>query len=102
MGKGPVRPRRIPMRTCVGCREERPKRELLRIVRSPDGTVDFDPTGKRSGRGAYICPKPECLEAARRGRQLERALERPVDEAVYAKLADRLAAMSARGPGGKE
>lgn len=102
MGKAPVRPRRIPMRTCVGCREERPKRELLRIVRSPDGTVDFDPTGKRSGRGAYICPKRECLEAARRGRQLERALERPVDEAVYAKLADRLAAMSAQGPGGKE
>lgn len=97
MTKAPVRPRRVPIRTCVGCRQERPKRELLRIVRTPDGTVAFDPTGKRSGRGAYICPRLECLEAARKGRQLERALERPVDPALFDELVRQLAAIGAQG-----
>lgn len=79
------------MRTCVGCRQVRPKRELLRIVRGPDGAVSVDPTGKRPGRGAYICPKPECLDRARRGRQLEHALERALDDGVYAALAREVA-----------
>lgn len=80
----------MPIRTCVACRQSRPKRELLRIVRGPDGSVGFDPTGKRSGRGAYICPSLACLERAQKGRQLERALEQPVDAAVYEELARQL------------
>lgn len=98
-GRGP-RPRKVPIRTCVGCRQERPKRELLRIVRTPDGAVLFDPTGKRSGRGAYICPRPECLEAARRGQQLERALEHPVEASVWEELARQLARLAPREGGG--
>ncbi|WP_324717753.1 YlxR family protein [Carboxydochorda subterranea] len=86
------RPRKVPMRTCVGCRTVRPKREMIRIVRTPEGSVVVDPTGKRSGRGAYICPRPECLEAARRGRQLERALEHPIEDEVFDELARQLAA----------
>ncbi|MBE3597992.1 MAG: YlxR family protein [Limnochordaceae bacterium] len=80
------------MRTCVGCRTVRPKREMIRIVRTPEGSVVVDPTGKRSGRGAYICPRPECLDAARRGRQLERALEHPIEDGVFDELARQLAA----------
>ena len=62
-GKG-VKPRKIPMRQCLGCNEHKPKVELIRIVRSPEGVVGLDLTGKKSGRGAYICPDPACLQAA--------------------------------------
>ena len=67
--------KKIPMRMCVGCREMRPKKELLRIVRTPEEEIRVDKTGKASGRGAYICPKAECLEKAQKIRALERALE---------------------------
>ncbi|MEW6046232.1 MAG: YlxR family protein [Bacillota bacterium] len=87
------------MRTCVGCRQVRPKRELIRVVRAPDGSVSVDSTGKRSGRGAYVCPRTACLEAARKGRQLERALERPVDEALFEQLTRQLAAIEVEGEG---
>lgn len=96
-GTGP-RPRKVPMRTCVGCRSVRPKRELVRIVRGPDGTVSVDATGKRPGRGAYICPTSECLEKARKGRQLERALDRALDEGLYQALAEQVAGRAASGP----
>ena len=89
-GGSGLRPRRLPMRTCVGCRQVRPKRELIRVVRTPQGEVHVDPTGKRAGRGAYVCPSAECLEKARKGRQLERALQHPLDEAVYHALAQEL------------
>ncbi len=101
MAKGGARPRRVPIRTCVGCRQERPKRELLRIVRTPEGTVGFDPTGKRSGRGAYICPKPECLQAARRGGQLQRALEHPIHDEVWEELARQLERLATGGGDGQ-
>ncbi|HEY3268296.1 MAG TPA: YlxR family protein [Armatimonadota bacterium] len=79
-------PRAAPERTCVGCRTSRPKNELRRIVRAPDGTIDVDPSGKREGRGAYICPRAECLQAAVRRKALDRALKGPVAPDVVERL----------------
>ncbi|NMA92395.1 MAG: YlxR family protein [Firmicutes bacterium] len=70
--------RRVPLRTCVGCREKKSKRELIRIVRTPAGEVTVDLTGKQSGRGAYICPRVACLEKAIKGRRLEKNLRVPI------------------------
>jgi predicted RNA-binding protein YlxR (DUF448 family) len=67
--------KKIPQRTCLGCRSVKPKKELVRIVRTPDGGVIVDPTGKKSGRGAYICPSVQCLEKAFKGTLLGQALE---------------------------
>ena len=67
--------RKIPQRTCIGCRTVRPKRDLIRVVRTPEGEILLDPTGKQSGRGAYLCPDTACMEQALRKKQLERALE---------------------------
>ena len=80
------------MRMCVGCREMKPKRELLRIVKSPEGAIAFDRIGKAPGRGAYVCPSKECLTRAVKQRQIERALEMPVGEAVYAQLMEQVEA----------
>ncbi|MDN5346688.1 MAG: uncharacterized protein PWP65_252 [Clostridia bacterium] len=66
--------RKIPYRMCVGCRIHRAKRELIRVVRTPEGTLLLDPTGKKAGRGAYICPQRECFQKALKNRALERAL----------------------------
>ena len=79
-------PKKIPMRMCVGCREMKPKRELLRVVRSPEGEIAIDFTGKKSGRGAYVCRDEACLDRAVKQRQLERTLENPVNEEVIALL----------------
>jgi predicted RNA-binding protein YlxR (DUF448 family) len=81
-----VRPRKVPLRTCVGCGTTRPKRELRRVVRTPDGQVVFDPTGKRAGRGAYVCESPECLELAIKHKKLERALSVTLAPEVVAAL----------------
>ena len=81
-----MKPRKIPMRMCVGCREMKPKKELLRVVRTPEGEVLIDPTGRKSGRGAYICASSECLARARKLHQLERAFECAVDAAAYEAL----------------
>jgi len=75
MGKRSQRRKHVPQRTCVVCRTVRPKRELVRIVRTPDGAVMVDETGKRSGRGAYLCRQRDCWETAVARRQLERALK---------------------------
>jgi len=72
--------KKIPLRMCVGCREMKPKKELLRVVRSPEGQVALDLTGKKSGRGAYVCPSEGCLMRALKQRQLERSLEVNIDE----------------------
>ena len=69
-----MKPKKIPMRMCVGCREMKEKKELIRVVRSPEGEVSLDPGGKNSGRGAYVCRNAECLRRAIRQRQLERQL----------------------------
>ncbi|MDI6870393.1 MAG: YlxR family protein [Bacillota bacterium] len=78
--------RRVPMRTCVGCRIQRSKKELVRVVRTPEGDVVIDRTGKKAGRGAYLCPQTECLEVARKSKALERALEREISPRVWEEL----------------
>lgn len=75
----------------MGCRATRPKDALVRIVRLPDGSADVDPSGKREGRGAYLCPSRECLETAAKRKALERALKSPVSPEVLERLRDRLA-----------
>lgn len=92
---GRVRP--LPTRTCVACRTARPKRALVRVVRTPEGSVVVDPTGKRSGRGAYLCPSLDCLRLAERRGSLARALATSVPPAVVEALAESLAAGA---PGG--
>ena len=79
--------KKIPQRQCMGCRERKAKREMIRVVRQPDGTVSLDFGGKMNGRGAYICPDPECLKKAQKAKSLERSLEVPIPEEVYARLA---------------
>ena len=86
------KPRKIPMRQCTGCREHKPKRELLRVVRSPEGELSLDARGKKPGRGAYLCADEECLKKARRSRALERALECEIPEAVYDALEAQMSA----------
>ena len=78
--------RKVPMRTCVACMTTRPKRELVRVVRTGDGGLVLDRRGKVSGRGAYLCPSVECVERALKGHRLERALEVPLTEALIAEL----------------
>ena len=77
------KPRKIPQRQCVGCRTMTDKRELVRIVKTPEGEIVLDTTGKKSGRGAYVCRNPECLRKARKSRALERAFSAPIPEEVY-------------------
>ena len=83
----PLKPRKIPMRMCVGCREMRPKMELLRIVKPQEADAHIDRTGKAQGRGAYVCQNIECLKKAQKTRALDRALETKIDEAVFEQLA---------------
>ena len=78
--------KKIPQRQCMGCRERKAKRELTRIVRGPDGHVSVDFGGKLNGRGAYICPDPECLKKAQRSKGLERSLEVEIPAEVYERL----------------
>ncbi|MGI9860363.1 YlxR family protein [Moorella naiadis] len=80
------KPRKIPVRMCVGCRARNDKRNLLRVVRTPEQEVVVDPTGKRAGRGAYLCPRVECLRKAVKSRALERALGVVVSPEVLARL----------------
>ena len=78
--------KKIPQRQCMGCRERKAKRELIRVVRGVDGTVSLDFSGKLNGRGAYICPDTECLAKARKAKSLERSLEVTIPEEVYDRL----------------
>ena len=82
--------KKIPMRQCLGCREMKPKRELLRVVRSPEGEVAFDARGKLPGRGAYVCPNPDCFKKAVKTRALDRALEVKIPDEVMERLAGLL------------
>lgn len=90
-----MKPKKVPMRMCVGCREMKPKRELLRVVRSPEGEISFDLTGRRNGRGAYVCRSSQCLERAIRQKQLERAFSAPVSDAVRDALTAQLPTLPA-------
>lgn len=75
--------KKVPMRKCIGCNESKTKKELVRFVRSPEGDISLDLVGKKSGRGAYICPDTECLKKARKSRRLERIFETAVPDSVY-------------------
>ena len=85
-----LKPRKIPMRQCLGCNEHKPKLELLRVVRDPEGQISLDFTGKKSGRGAYICRDVACLKKARRSRRIERNLECEIPEEIYDKMEQEL------------
>ena len=76
-------PKKIPLRQCVGCREMKPKKELIRVVKSPEGEVSLDFKGKTPGRGAYLCPNGECLKRSRKSKALERAFSAPLPPEVY-------------------
>ena len=85
-------PKKIPMRQCLGCREMKPKRELIRVVRVPEGEISLDFKGKKPGRGAYLCPNPQCLAKARKARALERAFSAQIPDEVYEALAGQMEA----------
>ena len=78
--------KKIPMRQCMGCRERLSKKDMIRVVRRTDGGVQLDFSGKLNGRGAYICPDPECLKKAQKAKSLERSLEVPIPDDVYERL----------------
>lgn len=90
----PVKPRKIPQRQCVGCRTMYDKRDLLRVVKTPEGEIALDATGKKSGRGAYVCRSTECLKKAQKSKALERALEITIPEEVYAALQQQMEVVS--------
>ncbi|MBQ9937388.1 MAG: YlxR family protein [Oscillospiraceae bacterium] len=82
--------KKIPERSCIGCKEKKPKRELIRIVRTKEGSVEVDFTGRKSGRGAYICNSVDCLNKAKKSRALSRALECEIPSEVYERLEGEL------------
>lgn len=83
--------KKIPLRMCSGCMEHKPKKELVRVVRTPEGEIKVDFTSKCSGRGVYICPNPECLRRARKARRFERSLSCQIPAEVYEALETELA-----------
>ncbi len=82
--------KKIPMRMCSGCKEHLPKKDMVRVVRTPEGEIVLDLTGKKSGRGAYVCRSLACLQKARKIRAFERVLECPIPEDVYNRLEEEM------------
>jgi predicted RNA-binding protein YlxR (DUF448 family) len=82
--------KKIPERMCVGCQEMKPKKSLIRVVRTPEETIEIDRTGKRSGRGAYICPSKECLDKALKGKRLEKSLKQAITQEIKKSLQERV------------
>jgi len=78
--------KKIPMRQCVGCREMKPKKELIRVVRSPEGAISLDFRGKAPGRGAYVCPDPACMKRAVKSKALNRAFDTEIPQEIYEDL----------------
>ena len=85
-GKKGVHVKKIPMRQCTGCNERRQKKDLIRIIRTPEDEIVVDFTGKKNGRGAYICNSTECLQFAKKKKSLERSLKTTIPEEVYQEL----------------
>lgn len=85
-----MKPKKIPMRMCLGCNEMKPKKELIRVVKSPEGEISLDFTGKKSGRGAYLCRSTECFGKARKARRFEKAFSCRIDDDIYGGMADEL------------
>lgn len=86
----PLKKKKVPIRLCLGCQQPKPKRELIRIVRNSEGEVFLDETGKKSGRGAYICPDKACLDTAKKTRRLEKSLGAKIEERIYDLLEEEL------------
>lgn len=86
--------RKVPLRKCVGCQEMRPKRELIRIVHTPEDTLLVDPTGKKNGRGAYLCQQLSCFKMAQKRKSLERALKMSIPVELYEELEQQLEGMA--------
>lgn len=85
-------PKKIPMRQCTGCREMRPKREMIRVVKSPENEISLDFKGKAQGRGAYVCQSTDCLKKAIKSKALERSLEISIPDEIYAQLSEQMEA----------
>ena len=85
-----IRKKKTPLRMCTGCGEMKPKQELVRVVRSPDGDISLDLTGKKPGRGAYVCRKAECLRAARKARRFEKAFSCKIPDEIYNRMEEEL------------
>ena len=88
-----MKEKKVPMRMCVGCREMKPKKELLRVVKSPEGDVSIDTTGRKPGRGAYVCFSADCMKRAIKQKQLERAFECALGEETHTALLSQLQAL---------
>ncbi|MGL5151193.1 MAG: RNase P modulator RnpM [Clostridium sp.] len=86
-----MKTKKIPLRMCTGCSEMKPKKELIRVVKSPEGEVSVDLTGKKSGRGAYVCKCIECLEKSFKTKRLSRNLEVTISEEIYNRLREEMA-----------
>lgn len=86
----PMKAKKVPLRQCIACRAQKPKRELLRIVRDPQGVLSFDAKGKASGRGAYLCVSPACLQRAIKNKLFQRHLDTEPDPELLARLRDLL------------
>ena len=85
-----MKQKKIPMRMCLGCNEMKNKKELLRVVKSPEGEISLDFTGKKNGRGAYICKDTECFRKARKARRFEKTFSCKIEENIYEVMADEL------------
>lgn len=85
-----MKQKKIPMRRCCGCNEQKPKKELIRVVRSNEGEISLDLTGKASGRGAYICNSLECLKKARKSRRIDRTFEVTIPDEIYNKMEEEI------------
>ena len=85
-----MKTRKVPMRMCVGCREMKPKKELIRVVKSPEGAISLDFRGKAPGRGAYLCPDGVCLKKAMKSKALERAFELTIPQEIYEDLVAKM------------
>ena len=85
-----MKPRKVPERMCIGCQQMKPKRELIRVVRTPAGEILVDSGGKLAGRGAYLCPQDSCIQLAYKAKRLQKALESPIPEATWAMLRERI------------
>jgi predicted RNA-binding protein YlxR (DUF448 family) len=82
--------RKVPQRTCLGCGIVQPKRNMIRVIRTPGGSVEVDPTGKRSGRGAYVCPNEKCLDMVKKGKRIEKALGVTPPSSIFEMLQARI------------
>lgn len=85
-----MKQKKIPMRRCCGCNEQKPKKELIRVVRSAEGEISLDLTGKASGRGAYICNSLVCLQKARKSRRIDRTFEVTIPDEIYDKMEEEI------------